>query len=115
MSRMLRAMPRSLPLLVVFASACAHDPAPPASHSSEGTLPAPIDVCVRVDGADPQPGHAIPSRAGLYDPAAPIDPTLLNWMAAGFGCVAYPSPTTPHARCDAGPERPLVPTVLCQQ
>jgi hypothetical protein len=88
---------------------CAHAPSDP------GALPEPIDVCVDVVGALPQAARATPSRAGTYDPNAPVDPALLNWRTESFGCVSWPDPIAPRVDCGAGVAQPRVVSVLCQQ
>lgn len=98
-----------------LACSCSRGETAPTTPTDDTTLPDAIDVCVQVEGADAQPGRAVPSRAGVYDPHAPIDPTYLNWMVEGLGCVSYPHDGPPRVSCTRGAMRPLVTPVLCQQ
>jgi hypothetical protein len=79
-------------------------------------MPDPIDVCVEAESGALVAGRAEPSRAGIYDPAAPIDPTLLNWVVEGQGCVVYPGGSERRAPCGDPPaEHPVVARTLCGQ
>jgi hypothetical protein len=70
---------------------------PPAA---ETPLPAPVHVCIIDDDGGPmRAATATPSRAGTYDPHAPIDPALLNWTVEGVGCVSAPVGLPREASC----------------
>lgn len=84
------------------------DPMP----SVGSALPAAADVCLGTQGAMTR-HTATPSRAGVYDPDAPVWGEHLNWMVPGAGCVTYPA-LSARARCD-GESLPWVATTLCQQ
>jgi len=88
-----------------------------ATTQSGAPLPRPIAVCVEAtDGGGQQWGSAVPSRAGVYDPAQPPVPEELNWTVVGVGCVKYPAPSLPHVVCDPShPAAPLVSRQPCSQ
>jgi hypothetical protein len=73
----------------------------------------PAVAAVRV----PHVGLATPSRAGIYDPHAPIVPRELNWTVPGVGCVSYPGDATAHDACGVagGASLPVVHRMLCYQ
>lgn len=80
-------------------------------------LPPPVDVCVAGASGPMVASRAVPSRAGAYDPNAPINPAELNWFSTADGrCVTAPSLSRETAVCgsDTRP-RPVVRRVLCQQ
>lgn len=75
-------------------------------------MPAPVDVCMGSPGAMAR--HTVtPSRAGVYDPDAPIQGEHLNWTVPGAGCVTYPA-LSGAGRCE-GANLPWVTTTSCQQ
>jgi hypothetical protein len=77
-------------------------------------MPGPVDVCIRSD-TGLQHGVATPSRAGVYDPKAPIVPEHLNWTVPGVGCVEYPNPNGAVGGCGNGVKAVVVAKALCQQ
>lgn len=80
-------------------------------------LPPPVDVCVAGASGPMVASRAVPSRAGTYDPNAPINPAELNWFSTADGrCVSPPTLSRETAVCgsDTRP-RPVVRRVLCQQ
>lgn len=88
-----------------------HEPA----RTSEDGMPAPVEVCVEENGAL-TPATVEASRAGTYDPSAPIDETLLNWFVSGSYCVTYPAHALRRARCgERTANAPVVTRTLCQQ
>jgi len=75
-------------------------------------LPGPEDVCVGpIDAL--RRHRAVPSRAGVYDPAEPIQGEHLNWTVDGLGCVTYPALSS-VVSCEGAP-LPWVATMLCQR
>ncbi|MBI4955350.1 MAG: hypothetical protein HY908_25230 [Myxococcales bacterium] len=71
-------------------------------------LPAPVAVCVRIDGSLVT-GVATPGRAGVYDEREPLDPSTLDWMVPGIGCVAF-SARDRSATCASAPAPFATPT-----
>jgi hypothetical protein len=75
-------------------------------------LPDAVDVCVGAQGSLTR-RRVVPSRAGVFDPAQPIQGEHLNWMGAGVGCVTYPA-LSGAVTCE-GASLPWVATTRCQQ
>ena len=89
----------------------AGEPVSETSHPVE-PMPAAVDVCVGPLDALRRV-RAVPSRAGVFDPGAPIQGEHLNWMVEGVGCVTYPA-LSGAVTCE-GASLPWVATTLCQQ
>jgi hypothetical protein len=85
-----------------------------AAAPSDDSMPAPVDVCLVSDQTRTR-ATSYPSRAGVYDPTAPIDPALLNWSLPNRGCVSPPLANTPRVPCPDDPPLPAVSVVLCGQ
>ncbi len=110
----------SLALFVLaMIPACARQSSPvkpDVSGRSASGMPADAPVCVRLDDGSMQAGVAKPSRAGVYDPATPVDPKTLNWKVDGLGCVSNPSDAKDKQSCGKSQEpAPVVDKTLCQQ
>lgn len=77
-------------------------------------MPAPVDVCLVHEGSRTR-ATAYPSRAGAYDPGAPVDPALLNWSLPNRGCVSPPLANAPRVTCPDPPALPAVTATPCGQ